>query len=143
MGISADQENSLTELFKQHGILPTSQRLHIAAVLLATHQHLSADQVLERVNQGGRKVSKATVYNTLNLFAEKGLVLEVMVDSSKVFYDSNTTPHHHFYNQDTGDLTDIPASAVEFARLPDLPEATRSDGIDVIIRVRNEDRSNS
>ncbi len=141
--MSATQEKTLTELFEQYGILPTNQRLHIASVLLSTHQHLSAEQVLERVNRSGKKVSKATVYNTLNLFANKGLVLELMVDSNKVFYDSNTAPHHHFYNQDTGMLSDVSASAIEFSRLPDLPADTCSESIDVIIRVRNKTAAGS
>lgn len=143
MNLSPAQQTELQELLQQHGILPTSQRLHIASVLLATHQHLSADQVLERTNRLGKKVSKATVYNTLNLFAGKGLVHEVMVDSNKVFYDSNTNPHHHFYNQDTGELIDFPADSVEFAHLPDLPESTQTDNIEVVIRLRNKPESGS
>jgi len=130
-------------LFEQHGILPTNQRLDIADVLFASHQHLSADQVLERTNQSGKKVSKATVYNTLNLFAGKGLVREVMVDSNKVFYDSNTELHHHFYNQDTGELMDFPAEAVQFSSLPELPENTRADNIEVVIRLRSENGHDS
>lgn len=131
-------EDSLQTLFLQHGIQPTSQRLSIGAVLMSGHQHLSADQVLERVNRSGKKVSKATVYNTLNLFAARGLAREVMVDSNKVFYDSNTEPHHHFYNQDTGALIDVPADAVEFSRLPTPPGGTHEDNIEVVIRLRNK-----
>lgn len=138
MSLTQAQESQLSELFHEHGILPTNQRLHIASVLFAAHQHLSADQVLERTNYLGKKVSKATVYNTLNLFASKGLVREVMVDSSKVFYDSNTQPHHHFYNQDTGELIDFPADSVEFSSLPELPGNTCTDSIDVVIRLRSK-----
>ncbi len=143
MSLTPAQQTELQELLQQHGILPTSQRLHIASVLLAAPQHLSADQVLERTNRLGKKVSKATVYNTLNLFANKGLVHEVMVDSNKVFYDSNTAPHHHFYNQDTGELIDFPADSVEFSSLPALPENTRTDNVEVVIRVRNNTSSSS
>lgn len=137
MNLPPNQEEQLSELLREHAILPTSQRLQIASVLFARHQHLSADQVLEKANQLGKKVSKATVYNTLNLFASKGLVREVMVDSSKVFYDSNTEPHHHFYNEDTGALSDFPAAAVEFSSLPHLPEGTQKEDIEVVIRLRN------
>lgn len=137
MNLSPKQENQLSELLRRHAILPTSQRLQIASVLFARHQHLSADQVLEQANVPGKKVSKATVYNTLNLFASKGLVREVMVDSSKVFYDSNTEPHHHFYNEDTGTLMDFPASSVEFSSLPRLPDGTQTQEVEVVIRLRN------
>ncbi len=118
-------------------IYPTPQRVKIAEVMLDKFQHLSADNVLQAVNVDGSAVSKATVYNTLGLFAKKGLVREVIVDPSKVFYDSNTSEHHHFYNIDTGELSDIGSSELLVDQLPALPEATEMDGVDVIIRLRN------
>ncbi|MFA5685650.1 MAG: Fur family transcriptional regulator, partial [Lysobacteraceae bacterium] len=90
------------ELLASHGIQPTLQRLEIAQVLFARDWHLSADDVLRRVNQESARVSKATVYNTLGLFASRGLLREVIVDPNRVFYDPNTDDHHHFYNIDTG-----------------------------------------
>ena len=77
------------------GIRPTSQRIKIAMVVLATPQHVSAEAVLARVNQVDPVVSKATVYNTLGLFSQFGLVRELMVDRSEVFYDSNVSDHFH------------------------------------------------
>jgi len=119
-------------------IYPTPQRVKIAEVMLDKRQHLSADNVLQAVNVDGAAVSKATVYNTLGLFAQKGLVREVIVDPSKVFYDSNTSNHHHFYNVDTGELSDIGQSDLLIDQLPALPEATEMDGVDVIIRLREK-----
>ena len=120
------------------GIYPTPQRVKIAEVMLDKFQHMSADNVLQAVNVDGAAVSKATVYNTLGLFAKKGLVREVIVDPSKVFYDSNTSEHHHFYNVDTGELSDIGTSDLLINQLPALPEATEMDGVDVIIRLREK-----
>ena len=125
-------------LLGEHGIQPTLQRLEIAQVLFARDQHLSADEVLKMVNQGSTRVSKATVYNTLGLFAAKGLIREVIVDPSRVFYDPNTCDHHHFYNVDTGQLLDIDADQLALLNLPTLPEGTVADGVDVIIRIRNQ-----
>lgn len=124
-------------LMAEHGITPTPQRVEIAQVLFAKAQHLSAEQVLGRVNEDRVHVSKATVYNTLGLFARKGLIREVIVDPAKVFYDPTTVPHHHFYNVDTGSLMDIDADTVELKRLPELPQGTTAAGVDVIIRVRS------
>jgi len=129
--------DAVIELLKRHGITPTQQRIEIAQILFARPQHLSAEQVLAVVNEQGPLVSKATVYNTLGLFAREGLVREVIVDPSKVFYDSNTSDHYHFYNADTGALMDINAEHVQLGNLPPLPEGTESDGVDVIIRLRN------
>jgi len=127
----------IQDLLVKHAIRPTSQRVEIAALLFSQPQHLSADVVLTRVNRTSAKVSKATVYNTLNLFAKKGLIREVIIDSGKVFYDSNTDEHHHIYNEDTGMLLDVAADKMAIKNLPPIPANTETTGIDVIIRVRN------
>lgn len=124
-----------------HGVTPTSQRLEIAEVLFHKPQHLSAEQILATVNRNESRVSKATVYNTLRLFSEKGLVKEVIVDPARVFYDPTTGSHHHFYNADTGELADIAPEQVSFARLPELPPGTQQDGIEVIVRVRSSSKT--
>ena len=132
----------LTGLLRAHGILPTQQRLQIARVLFANPTHVSAEQVMLQVNNGQEHVSKATVYNTLGLFARNGLVNEVIVDPTRVLYDPNTTHHHHFYNVDSGELTDIAADNLVLGELPDLPEGTTVTGVDVIIRIRNNSADN-
>jgi len=126
------------KILRSYKISPTIQRIVIAQILLSKHQHLSADQVLSAVNQDSSKVSKATVYNTLGLFSRKGLVRELVVNSSKIFYDTNVRDHHHFLNVDTGELQDIAQGDFEFSHFPHLPEGTITDGVDVIIRVRAE-----
>lgn len=126
-------------LFEKHGVLPTPQRLEIADVLLARPQHLSADQIIDRLRAAGSRVSKATVYNTLNLFGDRGIVKEVMVDPVRKFYDSTTHAHHHFYNVNTGELHDIPEDAIAFGRLPALPDGTTEESVEVLIRVRDAD----
>ena len=133
---TGDANEAMRELLQAHGIVPTRQRMEIAGQILAAPQHLSADDVLARVGGSGVHVSKATVYNTLGLFAEKGLVREVIVDPARVFYDSNTHRHHHFYNVDTGELTDVPAEQFTLGDLPPSPEGTRIDDVDVVIRLR-------
>jgi len=134
-------KNDVSALMLEHGITPTLQRVEIAQILFAKPQHLSAENVLNMVNKTSIQVSKATVYNTLGLFAKEGLIREVIVDPTKVFYDPTTVPHHHFYNVDTGSLTDIDADTVVLERLPDLPHGTTAAGVDVIIRVRSEQKT--
>lgn len=122
---------------EDHGVLPTPQRLEVADILLSEPQHLSADQILDRLREGGSTVSKATVYNTLNLFEKRGLIKECLVDPERRFYDSSTQPHHHFYNADTGELSDIPMSDIELSGLPQLPAGTQLEAAELIVRVRN------
>lgn len=138
MDVKAEYPKTRAEvvsLLREYNITPTHQRIKIGKVLFTCPQHLSAEQVLAAVNQGDDEVSKATVYNTLGLFAEHGLVREVIVDPSKVFYDSNLTKHHHLYYSDTGELEDIAKEHIEIAKLPELPEDIQIEDVDVIIRV--------
>lgn len=125
--------------FEQCGILPTLQRLEVAKVLLQKPQHMSADQIIEALREAGSTVSKATVYNSLNLFGERGLVKERLVDPERRFYDSTTRAHHHFYNVDTGELSDIPSDTVAVTGLPDVPEGTELESAELIVRIRNSE----
>lgn len=131
-------KSEVTSLLVRHDIIPTQQRVEIAQVLFACPQHLAAEQVLSQVNQEQNVVSKATVYNTLGLFASKDLIREVIVDPARIFYDPNTNPHHHFYNVDTGSLTDIMDEQMTIANFPNPPEGTVTEAVDVIVRVRNQ-----
>ncbi len=129
--------NETCELLTQYGISPTQQRIRIAQVMCSEPRHLSAEQILEEVNQEKTQVSKATIYNTLNLFVSKGLVREVIVDPSKVFYDSTTHPHFHFYNENNGQLTDIEEGAISLDALPTIPAGTELTGVDIVVRIRD------
>jgi Fur family iron response transcriptional regulator len=117
-------------------VLPTAQRVDIALVMLARPQHLSAEQIIAAIRAGGLKISKATVYNTLNLFRERRLLRTVDVDPTRQFYDSSTGAHHHFYNEDTGELTDIAPESVALDVHTALPPGTEQTGVDVVVRVR-------
>ena len=123
-------------LLSGRGVLPTAQRVDIALLALARPQHLSAEQSIATIKANGLRISKATVYNTLNLFCERGLLRTVDVDPTRQFYDSSTAAHHHFYNVDTGELTDIPLESVVLTVGTALPPGTEQAGIDVVVRVR-------
>ena len=128
----------LVALLRKRGINPTSQRLEIVRVLFAHGDHVSAEKVYERVNTGGptpAKISKATVYNTLRLLADNGLIRQVIADPSRVFYDPNTSPHHHIYDVDNHTLIDVDASEFQMQTLPMLPEGTQLEGVDIIVRI--------
>lgn len=133
--------DQVVDRLRRHGINPTHQRIEIARALFSRGEHLSADQILGIVNGHHSETSKATVYNTLNLFLEKKLIREVIVNPGKVFYDPNTDPHHHLYNVDTGELTDIDAHRIQVSGLPPLHEGMVAEGVDIIVRVRGGRRS--
>jgi Fur family transcriptional regulator, iron response regulator len=129
--------DELIGMLRSHGINPTHQRIEIAHALYSRCEHLCADQVLALVNERHPETSRATVYNTLNLFVQKGMIREVIVDPSRVFYDPNTQPHYHLYDVRTGELSDIDARRVQLSGLPDLPEGVVTEGVDIILRVRS------
>ncbi len=132
-----DTSSDIAQKLEQHGIKPTRQRLLIGACLFDCDQHVTADEVMLRVNQSKKLVSKATVYNTLGLFASHGLLKEVVIDTSKLVYDTNVSAHHHLYHIDRGELEDINLDQV-VTQIPDLQSDLEVDGVDVIIRVRQK-----
>ena len=123
-------------LLRKHGIYPTRQRIAVAAVLFDGCRHFAAEDLFQRVIASGSRVSRATVYNTLGLLAAKGVVREVIADPDRIFYDPNTLPHHHLYNETTGELIDVDESEIEFGKLPALPEGFDLERVDVIVRLR-------
>jgi Fur family iron response transcriptional regulator len=133
--------DEIAELLVSRGVFPTAQRLDVAQVVLAKPQHLSAEQIIAGIRAMGSRVSKATVYNTLNLFCERGLLRPVDVDPSRQYYDSSIEAHHHFYNVDTGELIDIPANAVRLNVDAALPPGTEQAGVEIVIRVRSGAKS--
>ncbi len=137
MDLTQYTRDNLAEVLRRHGVNPTHQRIEIAHALYSRHEHLSADQVLALVNERHPETSRATVYNTLNLFVEKRLIREVIVDPNRVFYDPNTAPHYHLYDVRTGRLTDIDAGGVQVSGLPRLPEGVVTEGMDIVLRVRS------
>ena len=103
----------LIELLRQHGILPTAQRLAVAKFVLFTDRHPTADEILSRVQPGCPTLSKATVYNTLNLLVERGLLKIQNLREGALVFDANTGQHHHFIDNQTGKIYDIPHEAVD------------------------------
>ena len=138
MNLVSNNLVDLAENLRGLGISPTKQRIAIGEVIFSRNQHISAEQILEKAQKADASVSKATVYNTLNLFVEKKIVRELIIDRSKVFYDPNTDFHHHIYNVDTGEIRDISAESISVTGLPDLPSGVQLEGADVVIRVRSK-----
>lgn len=98
---------------RRHGIQPSAQRLAVAEYVLDTEAHPSADQVWSAVKRKLPMLSRATVYNTLNLFVQKGLLRELVLSEGRIVFDPNLAPHHHFIDDDTGQILDVPWGAIE------------------------------
>lgn len=136
--MKAYTRDGIPALLRRHGINPTRQRIEIGHALFSRGEHMSADQVLAAVNSRSPETSRATVYNTLNLFVEQKMIRRVIVDPTRIFYDPNTGEHHHLYDVVNGRLTDIAASEVKVTGPPKLPKGVVTEGVDVIIRIRSK-----
>ena len=128
----------IKQQLRDSDVLPTAQRLEVAQVLLRRPQHLSVDQIIDILRRNGSRISKATVYNSLNLFIKKGLAKEICVAAGRKYYDSTTHAHHHFYHVETGELTDIPPEELGTMQIPPLPPGTEQEGVEVVIRIRDK-----
>ena len=132
------ERNEIVSLLQHYKISPTRQRVEIAEYLFQRPQHLSAEKILDGVTQDGNRVSRATVYNTMGLFANKGVVREVLIDRERVFYDTNTEVHQHLYNIDTCELIDVYDAEVETISQPELPEGLRIINTDIVYKVTSK-----
>ncbi len=111
---------SIPDRLEKSGIQPSPQRLAVADVVLVTEAHPTAEEVWTAVKARSPLVSRATVYNTLNLFVRKGLLRQVQLGEGRVGFDPNLEPHHHFIDDATGDVTDVPWDALEVRRVEAL-----------------------
>jgi len=122
------------------GLRPTRQRLALARLLLdGTDRHVSAEALHLEAEAAGVRISLATVYNALHQFTQAGLLREVVVEPGRSYFDTNVSEHHHFVMPDNGSLQDIPGDRVVLANVPDAPEGTKIERVDVIVRLVNED----
>ena len=106
---------------REHGIQPSAQRVAVAQYILDTEDHPSADQVFARVRKGFPMLSRATVYNTLNLFVKKGLLREFILAEGRIVFDPKTERHHHFIDEGSGQIHDVAWESLQVVKVESLP----------------------
>ena len=117
----------------------TKQRAQIAKILFkAENRHFTAEQLYKEIRTAGHTISLATIYNTLHQFRSAGLLRQVIVEPGKVYFDTNTEPHHHFYIEDDGELLDVERKEVKISTLPEIPKDCNIQEMDVIIRLKKK-----
>ena len=124
------------DLLAQADLRPTRQRVALAHLLFqGADRHVTADQLHSEACSRDMKVSVATVYNFLNQMTANGLLREVVVEVGRSYFDTNTAPHHHFFDQTTGWLSDVSGPDVVVQGLPSPPPGKQIARVDVIIRL--------
>jgi Fur family transcriptional regulator, iron response regulator len=137
---SDDMANQMRERLRELGLRPTRTRVALSNILFAKgDRHISAEMLFEEASKAKVPVSLATVYNTLHQFTEVGLLRQIAVDSSKSYFDTNNTEHHHYYLEDRHELMDIPPTDVALGKVPVPPAGYEVIRVDVVVRLRRKE----
>lgn len=119
------------------GLRPTKQRLIIADILLdGPNRHFTAEDLQDEICASGNYMSIGTVYNCLKRFKNSGLIKQVEYSKDTAVFDTNTAFHHHFLNEETGELIDIENDKVILGKLPEIPSGFLNSGVDIIIKLK-------
>jgi Fur family transcriptional regulator, iron response regulator len=134
-----------SDFLQRAGLRLTRQRIALGEFLFREgHRHITAEELRQEAIEAGVPLSQATVYNTLNQFAEAGLVRKVCVNGGRTYFDTDLGNHQHFYVGAENRLVDVPAGQSEFAKLPEPPEGYAIAKVDVVIHlVRNKPQGRS
>ncbi len=125
---------------RSSGLRPTKQRLTICKILFDRKDtfHFTIDKLKKKIEKNTKsKISLATVYNTVHAFKNNGYLKEISLQGNKTFFDTNSKSHHHFYDQDTGDLVDIKNEDIILGKLPSTPQGKKIKEIEVTVSIAN------
>lgn len=132
MKVNTHRLQTIEKMLVEHGVRPTIHRIHIAQFVLDVADHPTADDVLAWANKNLPKVSRATVYNTLNELSQAGLIKEFRFPQvSKTVFDKNTEHHFHFYDQESGSFHDLQVESVKVDL--QLPPTFKVDSVDILV----------
>ena len=126
------------KLYREMNVTPTKQRLDLALLIFAKKQHFTAAELISMADKNKLNISMATVYNTLSLLEDKGMLKTINIDNELKFYDTNLEDHHHLYNTTMSTLTDIAHDKVVFAELPELPKSLEIESAELLIKAHNK-----
>ncbi|MDC0196777.1 transcriptional repressor [Gammaproteobacteria bacterium] len=130
--------SQIIESLRSAGLRPTRQRLALTKLLFdGKDRHVTAEMLHGEALAAGVSVSLATVYNSLHQLNKAGLLREIVVEVGRSYFDTNILPHHHIFNEDTRELTDIAANQIHLTGLPEIADGQEINRIDVILRVNN------
>ena len=128
--------NKVIKKLNNNGVRPTKQRMVLAKLLFEKgNRHISAEDLFDEVRKEDRKISLATIYNTLKQFTNIGLIREIVVDQNKSMYCNNKESHYHLYIEDEGKIVDIPTQNIDL-NIPSMPACLALHNVDVIVRIR-------
>jgi len=135
-----DQYKFHAERLRTSGLRPTRQRIDICKMLFDRKEtfHFTIDKLKKIIDKGNKKkISIATLYNTVHAFKEKGYLKEISLKGNKTFFDTNTKHHHHFYDEDMSQLVDIEDKNISINYLPKLPSGKKIRSVEVLVKIED------
>lgn len=139
--MAEEAEIAIETRLRNVGLRPTRQRIALGDLLFAKgDRHLTVEELHEEAVTAGVPVSLATVYNTLHQFTEAGMIRVLAVESTKTYFDTNVSDHHHFFVEGHNEVLDIPISNLTIGNLPEPPHGMEIAHVDVVIRLRRKQR---
>ena len=133
------QKKEIVNKLRSSGLRPTKQRILLAKKLFERDKtfHFTVETLNQEVNKNGpSKISLATIYNTVEAFTKAGHIKEILTSKSKSYYDTNIKSHHHFYDEETKELTDIDYNLVKLSKVPKAPKGKKIKNLEVVIRIQ-------
>ena len=133
------QKKEIIKKLRSTGLRPTKQRILIAQNLFERDKtfHFTVESLNKQINKKGKeKISLATVYNTVEAFTKAGHIKEILTSKSKSYFDTNIKSHHHFYDEDSKELTDINYNQVKLSKVPHPPKGKKIKNLEVVIRLQ-------
>ena len=139
-----DQFKFHTDRLRVSGLRLTKQRLAICKILFNRKEtfHFTIDQLKKIIEKNGKKkISLATLYNTVHAFEKKGYLKEISLKGNQTFFDTNTKSHHHFYDEETTELIDIKNENISINNLPKIPNGKKIKDVEIVIRVASNNQT--
>ena len=134
-----NQKNDIINKLRGSGLRPTKQRILIAKNLFDSNKtfHFTVETLNRKINKNGnKKISLATIYNTVEAFNNAGYLKEILTSKNKSYYDTNIKSHHHFYDEGSKELTDIHYSQIKLSKVPIPPKGKKIKNLEVVIRIQ-------
>ena len=135
---------NFVEKLREIGLRPTKQRVKICELLFLREKtfHFTINDLVKKIsNEMNEKISLATVYNTVHVFQKKGHLKEIAINSDKTYYDTNTSVHHHFYDEDTHELIDCDENDIDFINLKKKIPGKKIKSLEVLIKIASDNQN--
>ena len=138
------KDSNFINKLREIGLRPTKQRVKICELLFSREKtfHFTINDLAKKISdEMNEKISLATVYNTVHAFQKKGHLKEIAINSDKTYYDTNTSVHHHFYDEDTHELIDCNQNDIDTVNVKNNSTGKKINSVEILIKVASDNQN--